>query len=112
MRIPDDLPPKAHGLSTRITGHVQAFLSERWVELQQPRIIDPEFPSSDENTHGNAYEIQSRLVEAGGSSIQFSNRKPGICSKSRRFAVSNRALLTFAMAAIFRSIVPILTRRS
>jgi hypothetical protein len=42
-------------------------------------------------------------------SSQFSNRSPGTFSKSRRLAVSKRALLASEIAAIFRSRVAIRT---
>ena len=42
-------------------------------------------------------------------SSQFSNRSPGTFSKSRRLAVSNRALLASEIAAIFKSRVAIRT---
>ena len=41
------------------------------------------------DTIGGAFPLDVRV---GGSSIQFSNRRPGIRSKSRRFAVSSKAL--------------------
>ena len=42
-------------------------------------------------------------------SSQFSNFNPGTFSKSRRLAVSNRALFAMAMHAVFKSMVAILT---
>jgi len=50
--------------------------------------------------------IQDTRISLERQSSQFSLRRPGTFSKSRRLAVSRSASLTIAVAAIFRSIAP------
>jgi hypothetical protein len=51
-------------------------------------------------------------LTAGYHSSQFSTRKPGTCSKSRRFALSKVASLTRAIDAIFKSLDRLMPLRS